>query len=493
MTKHAIFLGLATALVSTTAIAKTPTSKTPILETPTLETPSLITPNLGTRFQCKFEQGNLQLTGGNNFTGIDVFVEDSAVITDLCRRKYPLSEINQITVYGNGQIRFLNYDQGLQLNLPDISIKTGNLDDTIIIEGQWGDTYIVTNGGDDSVSIGSQLTTTTLKGLVIQTGAGSDEVTIFNSGIKKTTDIDTGHDPDIVTLTDNTFVEAVSVQTGLKDDSVTLMGNSFNSTQFYDGGGDIDTFTSDDVVIPGTVVNFETVQVDSLEILSSQRTVYARSSYSGEYLDTTNSPPQLVDIDEFDEQDLSFAQSGAWSETASTGVLQFIFGNSPGTDPITASANQQSDISASSGNVSIDLFSDQYWGSNNPNLFSGPSGIARANASYSIIFRPIANGSLSFEGFLSTNFATMGNTNVPKGSASVVVKALSSNTNVYAVAVNINSDVSFNDLQETLDGTSVNLTGGEVYEMVITGVANSDASTSASNAEGEIEVSWEYE
>jgi len=230
-----------------------------------------------------------------------------------------------------------------------------------------------------------------------------------------------------------------------------------------------------------------------IDILSSDRTVYAISAYSGSFLDTSNPPPQVVDINEIDEQTQSYDLIGVWDQTTSTGVLQNIFGTHPDTDPITASASQQSIISTSGGSVSIDLFSDQYWGSSNPNLLSGPSGNASSRGSYFIEFSPSADSTLSFEGFLSTNFATIGSTNVPKGVARLTVTHISTNTNVLHVQVNPNSTVVFNDLHEVLDGTNIALTGGEIYEMTISALANSDAQISPSNSEGEIDVTWEIQ
>jgi len=251
------------------------------------------------------------------------------------------------------------------------------------------------------------------------------------------------------------------------------------------------TFTN---IIQGTFTAANDDCSFPIDIISAQRDVYAVSSYNGSFLDVSNPPPQPVDINEIDEQSLSYSVTGVWDQALTTGVLEDVFGpGNPGNDPITASANQVSVISTSGGSVSIGLFSDQYWGSNNPYLLSQPFGDAGARSSYTIAFTPNTDVVLAFNGFLSTNFATMGSTNIPKGSAGLTVTEVSTDTDILQIGVTTNSTVSFNDLVESLDGTNVQLTGGETYEMLIRGIANSAANTSPNNAEAELEVTWEIQ
>lgn len=404
-------------------------------------------------------------------------------------QNFPTSKVGRIvvgTLGGSDEIVLSSLLQpGLgNENAIKVDVLAGNGADLIQINGYWGKTLVQTAAGSDTIEIGTATPGAKFEGnLNIFAGPGSDSINLMGVAVGSKTRIRGGAGADTVSLMNNNFVGLFHLRTGGGDDAVTFIDNSkvTNSPYILRGGaGNEDSLTGKFDLAEMNIASFEQIDQipdDPILITAVDRSTFARTSYSSSY----GPPPDNV-ISELDENSLSNDQPGPWDGSVNASILSSF----EVIAPITASASHVSDVSISGGTLDIDLFSDQYWGSQPPGFM--PFGSARSNSDYEVTFVANDDLTLTVDGFLSTNRASAG---YPLGFASLrVIERGQSDVTLVQRVVSPMSDSLFNDLVETLDGTTVALESGKTYSIVVATTGNSSATTSPRNSEVEVSLIW---
>jgi|GEM_PF-4448670 len=366
----------------------------------------------------------------------------------------------------------------------ELEVMAGHGDDVVQINGYWAKTRVHGAAGSDTVEIGSAVSGTEFDGkLTIDTGQGTDSIALDGVTVQDKTKIHSGAGGDTVSVMGSNFVGRFHLHTGGGNDEVSFLGNTKVATVPYilrGGGGIEDSLTGQFDLAEMNISGFEQiVQIpdDPILITAIDRSTFARTSYSSDY----GPPPDNV-IAELEENALNTDQAGPWDGSVNASILDS-FG---AIAPITASASHISDVGTSGGTLDIDLFSDQYWGSQPFGHL--PFGSARSSSGYEVTFVANDDLTLTVDGFLSTNRASAG---YPKGFASFrIIERGPTDVTLVQRIVSPVSDILFNDLVETLDGTVVALESGKTYSIVIVTTGNSAATTSPDNSEAEVSLIW---
>jgi len=369
-------------------------------------------------------------------------------------------------------------------NAIDIDVLAGAGDDVIQVNGYWGEVSISAAAGADSIAIGSGSGGAKIDdGLTIFAGPANDMISLTGVTVGKKTKIRGDAGGDTVYLLNNNFQRLFHLRSGGGNDVITFIDNQKETNGPFilrGGAGNSDSLSGNFDLADLNVNGFEEiVQIpdDPILITAVDRATSAQTSYSSSY----GPPPDNV-IDESEQNSLATDQSGPWDGSVNASILSG-FGV---VAPIVASANHVSDVGVNGGTLDIDLFSDQYWGSQ-PTGFI-PFGSASSASNYEVTFLVNTDVTLTVDGFLSTNRASAG---YPLGFASFrIIERGQADVTLLQRLVTPMSDVMFNDLVETLDGTLVSLEAGKTYSIVVATTGNSSATISPSNAEAEVSLIW---
>jgi len=437
----------------------------------------------------------LQVVGDSQSNSIAIAADSNWVVvtsTDTnpaSVQQFPLSRVDKITVGtmgGGDQIEITSMlapGNGSEKAV-DVDVMAGAGDDAVEVNGYWGELSIFTASGADNIEIGSGPDGARIdRRLTVFAGKGDDVISLTAATVGKNARIRGGAGDDTVSLLDNTFQRRLNLHSGGGNDAVTFIDNQKETSEPFilrGGAGNNDSLSGKFDLADLNVNGFEEiVQIPDAPILITavDRSTFAKTSYNSSY----GPPPDNV-INEFEQNELSTDQSGPWDGSVNASILS----SYEIVAPIVASANHVSDVAVTGGTLDIDLFSDQYWGSQ-PTGFM-PFGSANSASNYEVTFLVNTDVTLTVDGFLSTNRASAG---YPLGFASFrLIERAQTDVTLLQRVVSPMSDVMFNDLVETLDGTLVGLEAGKTYSIVVAATGNSSATIAPSNAEAEVSLIW---
>ncbi|MGI4718333.1 MAG: DUF4214 domain-containing protein [Janthinobacterium lividum] len=226
----------------------------------TTATKGLATVNLsGSSFIAKgAEKGSIALTDNTNATTGAVKTLKATLSNDTIINVDGLKKLTTVdAVASTGGITLMSGNPGTTSNLT--SVTTGTGDDVVLV----------------AVKTAAAAGTTAAKNLTVSTGAGDDQINVYNiAGSTGLTTVNAGAGDDKITVTKATGA-GLNISGGAGNDTITLHGDALATTDVIDGGEGTDTIamagstqsrTADDFIVFNKLVkNFETIKFTSAE------------------------------------------------------------------------------------------------------------------------------------------------------------------------------------------------------------------------------------